>query len=165
MHPRTCSIASVALRPLCASLQATSRACVAGLYRRDGDGLARAFGSLHEADAYMGLNVVAHQNLLLERIRSTAAAAKSRKQVLKVETSAKASAKAALSTESCKGIAARSSGKWIASSCVGIEARIAKLVVLLSLLRVGEDLVGSLDLAKLVFGRGVLVRIGVELLC
>ena len=76
-----------------------------------------------------------------------------------------------MSTKAAERIAATTEGvaratEGVASrSAAGIEACSTKLVVLLPLLRIGEDLVGRLDIGKLVFRVGILVRVWVVFLC
>jgi hypothetical protein len=90
-----------------------------------------------------------------------------REDVLEIEPAAESS----LSTKAAERITTTAEGvacaaEGIASrSAAGIEACSAKLVILLSLLRVGEDLIGRLNIRKPVFRVGILVRVWMVFLC
>lgn len=168
----TSSIASCARCSRCSTLETAARAGATLGHWGDGDGLACALGSLHKSDAGLDLNVLANQNFLLERILAGTAAStakgaalatsKGRKEVVKVEASAKATLS---TTEAARKRVARSS-KWITTGrvAVGVEASSAELIELFLLLGIGQDFVGGLNVGKSFFGRVVFVGIGVVFL-
>lgn len=168
VHPRTCSIASCAGRPLRPRLQTAAVTCPTRNLRREVDRLARPLGGFHKGDAGLDFDIIAHEDLLLEGVRSsTPAPAKrtllpreSREDILKVEAATETTLRTAEAMERAAAAERVTSGRVSAR----IEASGAKLVILLLLLGIGEDLVGRLDLAKLLLRRRVLVRVGVELL-
>ena len=152
MHSASSPVACFARTSLCASLQATPIASPTGYLRCEANGFACTLGSLHKRNACLYLDIVANQNLLLERVSSSATSPpkrsllsrERREDVLKVE----APTETALSTsKSVEGVAA---SKWIPTrmprGATGVEASSAKLIKLFLLLRVGEDLVGGLNI-------------------
>lgn len=117
----------------------------------------------------MDLNVVTDQNLLLIRVACTSAATakgallsrKGGEDVVEVEATTETSLS---TTEAGEWMA--STAKWITagSSSARIEASGSKLVKLLPLLRVGQDLIGGLDVGEMLLRTVVLVRIGMVFL-
>lgn len=168
VHPRARPSADPARRACRPGLHTIPGACATrnvGVYR---DLLVSTHGGVHEGYVRLYLDIIAHEYLLLEWVPAllpaTERPATSRKggeDVVKVEAATEA---AAATAEAGEGVRA---SEWVAAHTgpgVRIESGGAKLVILLALLRVGEELVGRLDLAELVFRGRVLVRVRVELL-
>jgi hypothetical protein len=141
------------------------------------DGLLRALRCFQERNAGLNLDVFSNHNLLLERVSGATSRATKRiaaagtgemgEQVIDVNVGTEPS----LATEPAKTAEPAewaATGKRIATSglglSVGIEAGSTKLVKLLPLLGVGQDLVCGLDVAELVLGTRVLVCVGVVFL-
>jgi hypothetical protein len=78
MQPRASSIAGLAGRALSASLQACTSTGAASCQWSNADSFARTLGGFHETYACLNLDIVAHENLLLERIRPRASSAAKR---------------------------------------------------------------------------------------
>lgn len=168
VHPGTRPAADAARRALRPGLHAVPGAGPAGdvgIYR---DLLPSAHGGVHERDVGLHLDVIAHEDLLLERVpprlppERAAAARKGGEDIVEVDAAAAEAAAAA--TEAGERVPAAERITARARPAAGVEAGGAELVVLLALLGVREHLVGRLDLAELVLRGGVLVRVGVELL-
>ena len=119
----------------------------------------------------MYLNIVAFKDFLLERSPPPATAtrteplpaSKGREEIFKVEVRSKPTS--ASESTRAEGVSASEGmpGAW-ARAAARVEAGSSKLVELFSLLGIGQNLVGGLDLGELVLGVRVLVRVGMELL-
>lgn len=166
VHSSTRPAADAARRALRPGLHAIPRAGPArnvGVYRNL---LPSAHRGVHERNVGLHLDVIAHEDLLLERVSArlpserAAAAPKGGEDVVEVDPAAEA---AAAATEPGERVPAaeRIGARARARTSAGVEAGGAELVVLLALLGVGEHLVGRLDLAEFVLRGGVLVRVGV----
>lgn len=171
VHSSACSAADATRRALRPGLHAVPGAGPAGdvgIYR---DLLPSAHGGVHERDVGLHLDVISHEDLLLERVptrlpseRVAAAAAARKGGEDVVEVDAAAAEAAAAATEAGERVPAAERIAARARPAAGVKAGGAELVVLLALLGVREHLVGRLDLAELVLRGGVLVRVGVVLL-
>lgn len=115
----------------------------------------------------MYLDIVADQDLLLERVASSASPAPSEwpllttkggENVVEVEATAKSTLSSSKTVEWVPTTAERIAA-WCTTS-TGVEAGSTELVVLLLLFGVGENFVGALNVGEAVLCRSVLVRIG-----
>lgn len=178
MHPRALPIASLTSLSLDALLQPTAVARPALDLRRDPDVLRRALRRVHEADARLHLDVLAHVHLLGEHAAALPspsalrrAACECAEKVVEAERLAETCLSTLRATEATETTETR---EWVAASCSAgaarstarieaalLERRSAICVPCFLLLRVIEELIRALCVGEFVLRAGIFVRVGV----
>lgn len=172
MHPGTSTLAALTRAPLLALLQTTTLARLTLNQGRNVNLFCAALGGIHEGNVGLHLDVLANQNLLLERRLPTTsssprvATTKSTEQILEVEVCAETSLGTA---EASKPTSGKRVSAWATGACTGVKAAVliksrrAISIVGFLLLRVGQRFVSSLGLVELFLCVGLLVGVWVVL--